>query len=283
MNFKHEIDISKASYLDEWDYTSELYHRERSYDLLTNDFKTDLTTLEIGCGAGYSIISLSEKSKNIIAIDENINCIESTYKKLTSLNSNVSRSIRGTVVADDQALSYKMEYEDFIPSNNHSTQIQCIEGDILTDSSLISFLKSQNGFDLVTCWMMGAHGLILSHELQLSKGRTAIQRQPQMVQDYKFDVLEQIAEVSLDLLNKDGILSIAERMDLDIIRQFGAEEILKMFNDRIEPYGYELTNGFEMYEIKTRSKMTMVTPLGTTSQSKLGLLSLKYKKTTNNS
>ena len=280
MNFKKEIDISKISYEDEWNYTSEFYHKKGYYDILSNRFENGLRILEIGCGAGYSAISLSKKAEKLISIDENSYCINSTFKRLNKLKIDASKNIRGEIIADNYSSSYIMDYVNNFDNKIH--KVNCIEGDVLLDNQLLEFLKSEKKFDLITCWMIGAHGLILNHEEQLKKGRTAINRQPQMVQDYKFDVLAEVAKQAVQLLTKEGTLNIVERLNLENAKQFTEDEILNNFASKIEPYGLNLQNTNQLLEIETRSKMEMVSPNGTDKVNMIGLLTMDFKKTISN-
>lgn len=280
MNFKKEIDISKISYEDEWNYTSEFYHKKGYYDILSNRFENGLRILEIGCGAGYSAISLSKKAEKLISIDENSYCINSTFKRLNKLKIDASKNIRGEIIADNYSSSYIMDYVNNFDNKIH--KVNCIKGDVLLDNQLLEFLKSEKKFDLITCWMIGAHGLILNHEEQLKKGRTAINRQPQMVQDYKFDVLAEVAKQAVKLLTKEGTLNIVERLNLENAKQFTEDEILNNFASKIEPYGLNLQNTNQLLEIETRSKMEMVSPNGTDKVNMIGLLTMDFKKTISN-
>lgn len=280
MNFKKEIDISKISYEDEWNYTSEFYHKKGYYDILSNRFENGLRILEIGCGAGYSAISLSKKAEKLISIDENSYCINSTFKRLNKLKIDASKNIRGEIIADNYSSSYIMDYVNNFDNKIH--KVNCIKGDVLLDNQLLEFLKSEKKFDLITCWMIGAHGLILNHEEQLKKGRTAINRQPQMVQDYKFDVLAEVAKQAVQLLTKEGTLNIVERLNLENAKQFTEDEILNNFASKIEPYGLNLQNTNQLLEIETRSKMEMVSPNGTDKVNMIGLLTMDFKKTISN-
>lgn len=280
MNFKKEIDISKISYEDEWNYTSEFYHKKGYYDILSNRFENGLRILEIGCGAGYSTISLSKKAEKLISIDENSYCINSTFKRLNKLKIDASKNIRGEIIADNYSSSYIMDYVNNFDNKIH--KVNCIKGDVLLDNQLLEFLKSEKKFDLITCWMIGAHGLILNHEEQLKKGRTAINRQPQMVQDYKFDVLAEVAKQAVQLLTKEGTLNIVERLNLENAKQFTEDEILNNFASKIEPYGLNLQNTNQLLEIETRSKMEMVSPNGTDKVNMIGLLTMDFKKTISN-
>lgn len=279
MNLKHELEVSKTSYLKEWEYTSEYYHEMGYYDLLTESLPKDLTVLEIGCGAGHSTLSLTPHSKLLISIDENNNCIERTHTNLISAGLQSAKYMRSSTAVDDESLSFRVKYSDLDLTSNNS--IHLVEGDILNDDSLINTLFNTHQFDLITCWMIGGHDLLLNNEHQLRKGRTGIGRTPLMVQEYKFEVLEQVAQLSSKLLKTSGIFSVAERMNIDIAQQFTEEQILRNFHQYIEPHGLIQANNYEMHEINTRSKMAMVTPFGKTDANKFGLLNLQYKKVSN--
>ena len=276
IDFKSEIEKSRKSYLEEWEYTSQLYHQNGYYSQLASKFNSYQNILEIGTGAGYSTFSLASRSKKLISIDENEYCINKTHDFLKEHNIESDKILRGEINVNNYNLSYTTSYHNNFKGQND--KIQCIESDVLNDSKINDYLLSLENFDIVTCWMMGAHGLILNHESQLLKGRSGINQEPHMVHDYKLDVLVKIAQLSQNLLTKNGILNITERVRLDFVDQYGADAIIQSYLDDISPCGFQLER-FDIFPINTRSKMKMVTDSNILdSNIKMGLLDMSFKK-----
>ncbi|WP_297100349.1 hypothetical protein [uncultured Draconibacterium sp.] len=280
MSFIDEINKSQKSYQKEWSFTSEFYYAQGYYERLTSSLNDNLKILEIGSGSGFSTINLCKKASKLYSVDENKYCIKETFDRLIKNNIPATLVERGSILSNEEVYSYKLEYEDIFPTSKNL--VYCIEGNILFDSSLISHLKSIENFDLITCWMIGAHGLILNHEEQLLKNRSAFNTTPQMVQDYKFEVIEKVSEVSQIILNQEGLLNIVERVNLEFVKHYGINDIVDIYNEKIEPFGFSLFETCEILEIETKSTMAMVTSNGKVRTNKLGLLNLKYKKTNAN-
>lgn len=285
MDIKAEIINSKKIYSEEWGFTSEFYHKNNYYSMLASKLPNGTDTLlEIGSGLGFSTLALSDRANQIISIEENSFCVEKTFQLLQENSKNVKKTLRGLIQTEFkniQEFSYQMNYDRLLLDYN--TKIHCVEGDILVDTSLLSALqKMKEATDVITCWMIGAHGLILNEEKQQLKGRNSVTRTSEMIQGYKLDVIEQTAKVASSLLRNKGILSVVERVNLDYIDQFEHKEILNLYNVRIQPFGFELKNDFDVTIIDSVSQMQMVSTKGIIQPSKLGLLYLEYEITNAN-
>ena len=210
--------------------------------------------------------------------------LKKTFQLLQENGKRVKKTLRGSIQTEFNSLqefSYQMDYEGLLLDYN--SEIHCVEGDILIDTLLLSALQKVNeATDVITCWMIGAHGLILNEEKQQLKGRNSLTRTPEMIQGYKLDVIEQTAKVASSLLRNKGILSVVERVNLDYINLVAQEEILNLYNERIQPFGFELKNDFDVTIVDSVSQMQMVSTQGPIQPSKLGLLYLEYEITNAN-
>ena len=267
------IDESRVKYKKNWKYTSEFYNDKGYYDCLSNRMDSNLRILEIGCGVGYSTISLSKKAKKLIAIDENIFCINSTFQRLNELNITTTKKQRGTINTreGEDVLWYKMDYKNNFPIDEN--KVHCIEGDILSDKHLISHLESLEKFDVIVCWMIGAHQLILSKEDEQKKGRDNINRTPRMVFSYKVDVLKKVCEIGKNILKKEGYLNIVERVNSNAVSKMAKKEVLNQYKSLLDISNYKMDyENSELMHIETQSKMPMSGEAGILKEPKIDLL-----------
>ncbi|SFT82778.1 class I SAM-dependent methyltransferase [Paraburkholderia aspalathi] len=110
--------------------------------------------LEIGCGVGYSTLSLAQGGRSIVAIDENPNCLVATKARLEEHGFSAELRLRSDVRAVSGG-AYEVRYGQ-VPGGA-SPDILLIEGDMLNDPGLESWLKNTHQFDAVVCWLLGTH------------------------------------------------------------------------------------------------------------------------------
>lgn len=122
---KMKIENSKTSiqdiYAEEWEVSSKDINDQKYYDWMVEQLPLVGTVLEVGCGTGYSTLSLLKHGYSVIAVDNNSYCL-SKAKKRTSSYDNV-------------------EY---------------IYADITDDEQIKEMLKDKE-FDLVAVWNIGPY------------------------------------------------------------------------------------------------------------------------------
>lgn len=275
MDIIRSVEGSRELYLNDWDYTSSLYHEKGYYEILCEEFQSFNNVLEIGSGSGYSTLALSKKSSQVISIDENVFCVNKTVDFLIQSNVDVSKKVRGIITGNNQNLSYKMNYPPI--QGALTAHVNCIEGDIINDSFLHNFLLEKGPFELVTCWMIGAHGLILNEEKQRRQGRNSLNRNAEMIRDYKFEVVDSVAKIAHQVLTNDGVLHLVERISPNALDNFSSNEIYKMYEDKLRPLNFQLNGKERMIKVDTKSQMAMVSEYGG-KEEKIILVDMQFVK-----
>lgn len=270
------LDETRNLYAEEWKVTSSFYHAKGYYDVLCPNLSSNSRILEIGCGTGHSTLSIAKKFETVVSVDENIYCIQQTIAFLKQLNIQADGIQRGESILNDDNFSYKMNYSSI--SHSINSHVTCIEGDVINDNKLIQFLSVQEKFDVITCWMIGAHGLILNEEKQRLKGHNVLNRTASMVRDYKFDVLKHAVKLGFQILSENGFIHIIERISGDALLRFAPSEIFKIYEDELVPLGVKLDGTERIIPIETFSEMEMVSDYNTDT-SKMCLVDMKFVPT----
>ena len=112
-------------YADEWDVSAKHFYDNGYYTWMQHAIGDFDTILEIGCGTGYSTLSLIENGHKVIAIDKNSECIKKARNLIES-------------------------------SSVDEGEIVFLEGDI-TDDEFRNTLLSSFKFDAVICWNIGSY------------------------------------------------------------------------------------------------------------------------------
>ncbi len=66
----------KIEYAEQWEVSSKHFYDKSNYCWMRKKIDEYSTILEIGCGTGYSTLSLLENGHKVIALDKNGECIE---------------------------------------------------------------------------------------------------------------------------------------------------------------------------------------------------------------
>ena len=72
------MDLQK-SYAELWNQSSEFFYSKGYYSWMLEPLSDRNIILEIGCGCGYSTLSLLEAGHRVLAVDKNPECIDIAY------------------------------------------------------------------------------------------------------------------------------------------------------------------------------------------------------------
>jgi len=114
----------QTQYAEQWDKSSEFFYSKGYYQWMEKMIAEYETILEIGCGCGYSTLSLVKAGHRVLAIDKNPVCIDMAYNLLK-----------------------KSGYED---------AAAFLEIDI-SQPGAIEEVTTQFQYDAVICWNMGSY------------------------------------------------------------------------------------------------------------------------------
>ena len=115
------MSIDKA-YADKWQSSSKFFFDNDYYSQMAEIIKPYKTVLELGCGVGYSTLSLVKDGHKVISVEKNHECV--------------------------------LMAKNLIRVNGHESEVNILEGDIVDESfrnSIVSDVKA----DAVICWNPG--------------------------------------------------------------------------------------------------------------------------------
>lgn len=119
----------KEKYSNQWYNSSSFFYENNDYEWICKQINQYTNVLEIGCGVGYSTLSLIEQGHKVISIDNNEFCINSAKKLI-----------------EEKGYKYGSLDDNFNDCN-----VVFIYADINT----ISISEIINKFNIVLCWNMG--------------------------------------------------------------------------------------------------------------------------------
>lgn len=109
-------------YADKWQSSSKFFFDNGYYSQMAEIVKPYKTVLEIGCGVGYSTLSLIKDGHKVIVVEKNHNCVLMT--------------------------------KNLLRERGHETEVNILEGDIVDESFRNSLISNQE-VDAVICWNPG--------------------------------------------------------------------------------------------------------------------------------
>ena len=116
--------------------------------------------LEIGCGVGFSTLSLSNRGHKVISIEENSYCIEKASKLLEKEGYQVKTISNREYIKPLNKHKYNISYKEINELFDLSDfDVLFIQGDIINDDNFIDWLTNNDSFsiDAVICWLLGTH------------------------------------------------------------------------------------------------------------------------------
>ena len=114
--------LAEKTYCDAWNISSKFFYDNDYYVWMCNKVSPFNTVLEIGCGTGYSTLSLVEKGHAVISIEKNHECI--------------------------------VKAKELLKENNYFESVQFVEGDLI-DQGIDICVKLCPNIDVLVCWNPG--------------------------------------------------------------------------------------------------------------------------------
>lgn len=121
----------KEEYAKLWKKDSYIMNEHELYDWMANHIEKYKTVLEIGCGAGFSTLSLLKRNHNVICIETN-----------------------SELIKECQALLKHNGYENVEFINERISEINCLE----------VVKRINDKIDIVICWNPGGLGMYTNDE-----------------------------------------------------------------------------------------------------------------------
>jgi SAM-dependent methyltransferase len=196
-----ELASARGRYATRWEFSSRHFFESGYYNWMADKVRERPAILEVGCGVGYSTLTLVQRGHSVIAIDENPDCLRSTKERLEAHGFSVSLRFRSDVEEAPQQ-TYEVRYGR-VP-DGASANVILIEGDMLNDPALKEWLSQTQQFDAVVCWLLGTHQYRATEHRFEEYGAT---------DQFGFRILVQNAvyELADDVLKPNGILHVVDR------------------------------------------------------------------------
>ena len=110
-----EID-KDLEYAIQWEHSSKHFYINQFYDKLAEKLSGIKIVLEIGCGAGYSTLSLLKRGHKVIAIDKNEECIKRAQQLIEKNGFNVGDLSKSDVLFIKVDMISEEFYRNILPA-----------------------------------------------------------------------------------------------------------------------------------------------------------------------
>ncbi len=151
---KEIVSEEREEYSNDWEDNGSWFNKNGLYDWMAGELGTQDIVLEIGTGAGYSTIALSEISNKVISLESNLYCLNKT-KELLDRN-NVRNKLVKLGKENYQQDIYDVTYGEISLTKNELGSVTLVEGDVLRWENVISWLQSEGITpSAVVCWLIG--------------------------------------------------------------------------------------------------------------------------------
>ena len=199
---KEFVEKMRKEYSMTWENDSGYFYLNGYYSWMEKAVSSYGTILEVGCGNGYSTLTLLQNGHKVIAIDYNPYCLEKT-KQLLEDNGFLVKLIRREDIVDIQGIMFESEYEEIFDNYDESF-VWLIESDILKDEYLGNWLLRHNKVEAIVGWLIGGNKSIARrrHYLELGISNDA---------DYRIEIEDSIYRLGNTILSQGNAINYVVR------------------------------------------------------------------------
>lgn len=250
----------KTAYRDYWQHNAAAFDAQGCYSWMASQLTgySPKRILDIGCGTAEGILALLKGSaKNIVALEENFDCIKATEGKLNAIGCEVKIIPRlGYSESEDGRHDLIVDQDEAIAEGSSITLIHADPLLWEVDKPLKNYIASTQKFDAVTVWLLG------TYEMRRSC-RTLDSFQIKNAADYRLRVQNKLYELADAVLKPGGVFHLVDRgivPDTDELRKIvteAHEEQASVTSLKVTAFVYRL------YEEPTNKRISMTKPPGT--------------------
>ena len=159
--------------------------------------------LDVGCGTGQGIAALLRQfSPQIIALEENADCIRSAKESLVAEGYSTNSVFRVGYEEHSDGSHYMHFDQSCIQSES---QVTLVHADaLLDDPEMLRFMNVSAPFDAVTIWLVGTYKM-------RSNCRNLAALNIQSAAEYRLRVQNRVYEFAHHLLRPGGYLHVVDR------------------------------------------------------------------------
>jgi len=266
----------KAAYREHWAFNSSHFKQQGCYKWMAEQLLPLQPTrvLDIGCGTGEGILALlTAFSPTIISLEENGNCIDQSYKVVSSAGYSAEAIFRlGYQEFSDGTHDMVFSQEPIVTSS----QVSLVHADLLVDDpAMLNLLAECPPFDAVTIWLIGTLKTRATCR-NLSNLKIADS------QEYRLRVQNRVYEFAHRVLRPGGWLQVVDRGEPPASEAL-RDDVLESHREQAKPTDLEVFDlHYREYTEPAKKGIRMEASLGTSGRtadlSKLAMISVLSRK-----
>jgi hypothetical protein len=200
-SLKEAVQREREKYHASWKVNAAKFFADGHYDWMAEFLDGYSRVVEIGTGDGTSTMVLASKGHVVVGVEENPLSLEEAESNLRA------RGVQVRLVRRERLTAYGGRYQvgyKYPKGVEVVDGVTLVEGDVINDPKLISWLESADPFDAITCWCMDTH--------QARRWQTDLDKFGfETAGDYRGYVQRQAYLLADKLLRPGGILQTVNR------------------------------------------------------------------------
>lgn len=199
---KKFVDEMRKEYSLTWENDSEYFNLNGYYCWMEKAVSSYRTILEVGCGNGYSTLTLLQNNHKVIVVDYNPYCLEKT-KQLLEDNGFSAKLIRREEIVDIHGIVFESVYKEIVDDYDESF-VWLIEADILKDEYLENWLLRHKKVDAIVGWLVGGNKSMARRKHYLDLGIRSDA-------DYRMEIEDSIYRLGNIILSQGNAINYVSR------------------------------------------------------------------------